>query len=137
MKFAKEFKDFIDRGNFLDLAIAVVMGAAFTAIVNAIIVDFINPLLSYLTPGIEFSKLVWGSGPTAILYGSFIQSLINFLLIALVIFFLIKGINRMMHRKPVDTTECPYCGSTIPVSAVRCPNCTTILDPGRVPESIR
>jgi len=144
-KLWKEFKDFIDRGNVMDLAVAVVMGAAFTAIINATIGDLVTPLLSILTFGIDFSTLSFsigeGSDAAIFKYGSLIQAVINFLATAIVIFFMVKGVNTLANKrgldKAEDTKKCAYCESDIPISAVRCPQCTTILDASKVPEDVR
>lgn len=90
----KEFQAFISRGNVMDLAVAVVIGAAFTAIVTSLVDDIIMPLIGVVLGGIDFTSLSVTVGDAVIAYGNFIQAIINFLLIALVIFFMIKGLNR-------------------------------------------
>ena len=129
----KEFKEFISRGNVMDMAV----GVAFTAIVNSLVNDMLMPLLSLLTGGFDFSGLciALGEGENAatINYGSFISAIINFLLIALVIFLIIKAINKVSRKKkeeaPVPTTkECPYCKEQIAIEATRCPHCTSKLE---------
>jgi large conductance mechanosensitive channel len=144
MKILKEFKDFISRGSVIELSIAVVMGAAFNAIITSVVNDLIMPLLSILTLGTDFSSLMItiGSGPNAanLTYGHFIAAVINFVMIAFVIFIIIKAYNRFTDSKvgePKVTKTCPYCGSTIPEAALRCPNCTTVLDEAAVPLSLR
>lgn len=143
-KFFGEFKEFINRGNVMDLAVAVIIGGAFTAIINSLVNDLITPILSLLTGGIQFESLsvALGVGENAatLNYGLLIAAVINFLLVALVIFFMIKGINKVMRRNTDNTPttkKCPYCKSEIPLSAVRCPQCTTILDLGAIPEDLR
>ena len=144
-KFWNEFKEFINRGNVMDLAVAVVMGAAFTAIINSIVGDFVTPLISIITFGFDFSTLsfTYGEGdkPAVFAYGKLIQAIINFLITAIVIFLLIKGVNALAKKKVIDkalpTKSCPYCASAIAKKAVRCPNCTTILDETKVPEEVR
>jgi large conductance mechanosensitive channel len=89
----QEFKEFISRGNVIDLAIAVVIGAAFTAIVNSLVNDIITPLIGVLLGGLDFSSLAFQVGEATIAYGNFIQAIINFLLVALVLFLIIKGMN--------------------------------------------
>lgn len=138
MSIIGEFKEFINRGNVIDLAVAVVLGAAFTAVVNAFVADFISPIIALFTGGIELSSLVITLSSTAsIKYGAFIMSLLNFLIVTFIIFLIVKLINKIMRRKPVDIKDCPYCGSAIPVTAVRCPSCTTLLDASKVPENLR
>ena len=133
----KEFKEFISRGNVMDMAVGVIIGGAFTAIVNSLVNDMLMPLLSLLTGGFDFSGLciALGEGENAatINYGSFISAIINFLLIALVIFLIIKAINKVSRTKkeeaPVPTTkECPYCKEQIAIEATRCPHCTSKLE---------
>jgi large conductance mechanosensitive channel len=91
----KEFRDFINRGNVLDLATAVIIGTAFTAIVNSLVNDIIMPLIGILLNGLDFSTLVINVGEANLSYGNFIQAVINFLLIALVVFLMVRGISRL------------------------------------------
>ena len=134
--FIKEFKEFISRGNVMDMAVGVIIGGAFTAIVNSLVNDVVMPLLSLLTGGFDFSALciVLGEGENAatLNYGAFISAVINFILIAFVIFLVIKGINKLTRKKkpePVITTkECPFCKEQIALEATRCPHCTSELD---------
>ncbi|MDR1713822.1 MAG: large conductance mechanosensitive channel protein MscL [Coriobacteriales bacterium] len=136
----KEFREFIARGNVVDLAVAVVMGTAFNAIINSIVNDLVNPLLGIIIGGIDFTSLALTVGSASFTYGNLISAVIHFILISLVIFLLIKVINKISRKKeeaPPDTQACPYCTSDIPKAAVRCPNCTTILDEDKVPENLR
>ena len=134
--FIKEFKEFISRGNVMDMAVGVIIGGAFTAIVNSLVNDVVMPLLSLLTGGFDFSALciVLGEGENAatLNYGAFISAVINFILIAFVIFLAIKGINKLSKKKkpePVITTrECPFCKEQVALEATRCPHCTSELD---------
>lgn len=130
--FMKEFKEFIARGNVMDMAVGVIIGGAFTAIVNSLVGDIITPLISLLTGGLDFSSLCIvlgeGEGAATLNYGAFITAIINFLIIALVIFFIIKAINKMAPKKEeepkeVTTKECPYCCETISIKAKKCPHC--------------
>ncbi|MBQ6575694.1 MAG: large conductance mechanosensitive channel protein MscL, partial [Lachnospiraceae bacterium] len=132
--FWKEFKAFISRGSVMDMAVGIIIGGGFTAIVNSLVNDLVMPLLSILTGGYDFTKLsvVLGSGDNAatLNYGLFISAVINFLLIALVIFCLIKGLNKMkdkIQKKEEDEPTvkvCPFCKSEIDIAATRCPHCT-------------
>lgn len=138
-KFWKEFKSFALKGSMIDLAVGMIIGSAFTGIVNSLVNDIVMPVLSLITGRVDFNdlKLVLGSGENAssINYGTFLTQLINFLLIALVVYIVVKQINRvreMVSRKdkvPAAPTEkeCPYCRSKIPVLATRCPHCTSQL----------
>ena len=125
------FKKFIMRGNVMDLAVAVVIGAAFTQIVNSLVEDIINPILAAIIGKPDFSDLTITIRDSTIMYGSFITAIINFLLIAAAIyFFVVKPMNMMMTRMEQgkgtpdpDTKQCPECLSTIPVAATRCAFC--------------
>lgn len=138
--FAAEFKKFIMRGNVMDMAVGVIVGGAFTSIVTSLNADILTPILG-LFGGTDFSYLTvkLGSGENApvLNYGNFITAVINFLITALVIFFLIKLINSISTRlsrkeeeKPAvpTTKKCPFCKSEIAIDATRCPHCTSQLD---------
>lgn len=101
----KEFKEFISRGNMMDLAVGVIIGAAFTAIVNSLVKDLINPLIGLFIGKIDLSNLKFTVGETTFKYGSFLNAVINFLIIALVVFFLIKLVNKMMPKKEVEEDD--------------------------------
>ena len=136
--FWKEFKTFISRGSVMDMAVGIIIGGAFTAIVNSLVNDLVMPLLSLLTGGFDFTKLsvVLGSGEGAatLNYGLFISAVINFLLIAFVIFCLIKSINKMKDKiakkeeEDPTTKICPFCKSEIDIAATKCPHCTSDLE---------
>ena len=135
--FVEEFKKFIARGNVMDMAVGVIIGGAFTAIVNSLVNDVMMPVLSLITGGLDFSKLCIvlgeGEGAATLNYGAFIAAIINFLLIALVIFMLIKTINKFTKKEeedpaPVTTKECPYCKEKVALGATRCPHCTSELE---------
>jgi len=133
-KIAKEFKEFISRGNVMDMAVGVIIGGAFTAIVTSLVNDIVMPVLSLLTGGFDFTalclKLGEGEEAATLNYGAFIAAIINFILIALVIFFIIKSINKVSKKKEPEATtkECPYCFEKISIKATRCPHCTAQLD---------
>lgn len=144
-KFFNEFKTFINRGNVVDLAVAVVMGSAFTAIVNSIVSDLLMPLISLCTGGIDFSamKISLGTGEdaAAFTYGNFINAVLQFLAIALILFFIVKGINkvRSLTEKPAAPAApkptCPYCLEEVKEGATRCPHCAGVFDaPAKAPE---
>ena len=134
--FVTEFKKFIARGNVMDMAVGIIIGGAFTAIVTSLVNDILMPVLSLLTGGFDFSALclVLGEGENAatLNYGSFIAAIINFLLISFVIFMLIKSINKLSLKKdkeeaPATTKVCPFCKEQVAITAVRCPHCTSEL----------
>ena len=136
--FFAEFKKFITRGNVIDMAVGVIIGGAFTAIVTSLNKDILTPLLG-LIGGTDFSHLilVLGEGEEApvLAYGNFITAVVNFLITAFVIFVLIKFINGISDRfkkkeEPAapTTKTCPFCKSTIAIDATRCPHCTSTLD---------
>ena len=131
-KFFEEFKTFISRGNVMDMAVGIIIGGAFTAIVNSLVNDLVMPVISLLTGGMDFSalciKLGEGEEAAAFQYGSFISAVINFLLIAFVLFCIIKAINKLKKETPAPEPtekECPYCKSMISIKAVKCPHCTS------------
>ena len=133
--FLAEFKKFILRGNVLDMAVGVIVGGAFTAIVTSLNEDILTPLLG-IFGGTDFSNLTVTLGSSAdapiLMYGNFITAVINFLITALVIFLIIKGINKVndKFKKPEEeaaptTKICPYCKSEIAIDATKCPHCTS------------
>ena len=145
-KFIQEFKEFALKGNMMDLAIGMIIGSAFTGIVNSLVNDIINPILGIFTGKIDFSNLFLtldGShyetlaaaekaGAAVFKYGSFISNVINFIIMALVVFFIVKFLNKLRRPEPEKpaaptTKKCPYCMSEISIEATRCPNCTSSL----------
>lgn len=130
--FFEEFKAFAMRGNVLDMAVGVVVGSAFTAIVNSLVNDIISPIIG-LFFNADFSDVVIQIGDVGIGVGAFLNAIINFLIVAFVLFVTIKAIN-MLHKKPVEepkeptTKKCPYCQSEIAIKVVRCPHCTSKLE---------
>ncbi len=140
----KEFKTFIMRGNVVDLAIAFIMGGAFGAIVASLVKDIIMPVVSLLIGGVDFTnwfiplkggsyatlKAAQDAGATTINLGIFINAVITFLIIAFAMFLLIKAMNAMQKPAPAaapTTKDCPYCLSSVPLKATRCPHCTSEL----------
>jgi len=142
----KEFKEFVIKGNVIDLAVAVIIGAAFGRIITSLVNDIIMPPLGLLLGNVNFTDLfvslngtkyatladAQAAGAATINYGVFINTIIDFILVALVIFLIIRSINRM-KRAPAPapaaptTKECPHCFTQIPIPATRCPNCTSEL----------
>lgn len=133
--FMNEFKKFICRGNVMDMAVGIIIGGAFTGIVNSLVSDIINPLLG-LFGGMNFDQLVWNiTGEVTLAYGKFITAVINFLIMAFVIFVLVRTMNKISDKygkkeepKAPTTKKCPYCKSDIAPDATRCPHCTSQLD---------
>jgi len=132
----KEFREFILRGNLVDLAVAVVIGTAFATVVTALVKDLITPLIAAIGGEPDFSGLKFEINGSEFLYGDFINALVAFLIIAAVVFFLvIKPVNALMARfQPapavdVKTRPCPECISDIPVTATRCAFCTSVVGP--------
>lgn len=125
----KEFREFAIRGNVMDLAVAVIIGGAFGRIVTSVVDDILMPLIGLFTGGIDFSERVIAVGGAELRWGAFVQNIIDFLLIAFVIFLLVRAINRLKREEPTTPTtkECPHCFTTIPLKANRCPNCTSDL----------
>jgi large conductance mechanosensitive channel len=125
----KEFREFAIRGNVMDLAVAVIIGGAFGKIVTSLVDDIIMPLIGLLIGGFDFKSLAITVGSAKITYGSFIQNVVDFVIIAFVIFLMVRAMNRFKRQPPSTPTtkECPYCVSTISIRASRCPNCTSEL----------
>ncbi|HRQ24895.1 MAG TPA: large conductance mechanosensitive channel protein MscL [Anaerolineales bacterium] len=126
----KEFREFIMRGNVLDLAIAVIIGGAFGKIVGSLVEHILTPLIGLLMGGVDFSGISSTVGGAVIMWGMFIQAIIDFLIIAFVIFLIVKAVNKMKAAPPPadpTTKECPHCFSAISIKATRCPHCTSEL----------
>ncbi|MGH2594332.1 MAG: large conductance mechanosensitive channel protein MscL [Anaerolineae bacterium] len=139
----KEFREFIMRGNVLDLAVAVIIGAAFGAIISSLVKDILTPIIGLLLGGADFTNLfinlsggsyatladAQAAGAVTINYGLFLNAVINFLIIAFAIFLIVRQANRMRKQPEAapTTKECPYCRSTIPIQATRCAHCTSEL----------
>ncbi len=146
----KEFKEFAMRGNVVDMAVGIIIGAAFGSIVSSLVSDVIMPPIGLILGNVDFSNLfiVLKSGSVAgpysslsaaqeagavtINYGVFLNTILSFLIVAFAVFLLIRGINKLKRQEeepPAEPTtkECPYCFTTIAIKAIRCPNCTTEL----------
>ena len=152
----KEFKKFISRGNVMDLAVGVIIGGAFQAIVTSLVNDLITPLISIATKNVNFADLSVKVGEAELTYGNFISAIINFFIVALVIFFMVKAVNKLDEKnkasleklsnskiasklkknkkgkdeeeeKEPETKLCPYCLSEIPFKATKCAHCASDL----------
>ncbi len=146
----KEFKEFALRGNVIDMAVGIIIGAAFGVIVKSLVNDVIMPPIGLLTGGVDFANLfallkagspagpytsladAQAAGAVTVNYGAFINNVVSFLIVAFVVFLLVRAINRLQEEEeeaPAEPTtkECPYCLSTIPIKATRCAHCTSEL----------
>jgi large conductance mechanosensitive channel len=146
----REFREFAMRGNVLDMAVGIIIGAAFGAIVKSLVDDMIMPPIGLLLGNVDFSNLfivlrqgkVAGpyaslaeartAGAVSINYGAFINTVVSFLIVAFAVFLLVRSMNRLMRQPAAppeapSTKECPYCASTIPIKATRCAHCTSEL----------
>jgi large conductance mechanosensitive channel len=134
MSILKEFKEFAVKGNVVDMAVGVIIGAAFSKIVTTLVSQIIMPPIGLLLGKVDFSSLAIvlkektdTAAAVSINYGVFINTLLDFLIVAFVIFLLVKQINRLKKEAEVSTKECPKCISTISIKATRCPCCTSEL----------
>ncbi len=143
----KDFKAFIDRGNLLQLAVAFIMGVAFAAVVTSLVNDIIMPAVGLGLGGLDMTNLfavikegdpagpyntvalAKEAGAVTINYGIFINAILTFIIVALVLFFLMKAYMRTQKPAEVTTKDCPYCARAIPLAATRCPECTSELPP--------
>jgi large conductance mechanosensitive channel len=149
----KEFKEFALKGNVVDMAVGIIIGGAFGALVNSLVTDLLMPPIGLLLKGVDFSNLFFvlreggqpgpylalaeakRAGAVTLNYGLFVNAVIGFLIMAFSVYLLVRGVNRLRSPKTeaipppaaIATKECPFCYSTIPVKAVRCPNCTSQL----------
>ena len=153
MGMMKEFKEFAVKGNMVDMAVGIVIGAAFGTIIKSLVADVIMPPIGLLLGGVDFSNLFMvlkesaegfatyatiaeahAAGAVTLNYGQFINTIISFLIVAFAIFILIKNMNKMKKQEEVapaaapTTKECQFCLTDIPINAKRCPNCTSNLD---------
>lgn len=138
-KFLQEFKEFISKGNVMDLAVGVIIGGAFSSIVTSLTDNIIKPLINCIG-GAEVQGKIHLVGENYIDYGAFISAIINFLIMALIIFVMVKIVNKAValgkklepksdEKEAAPTTKiCPFCKTEINIDAVRCPNCTSVLD---------
>lgn len=139
----KEFKAFAMRGNLLELAVAFILGVAFGRVVTSLVNDVIMPPIGLALGGVDFSNLfinlskpsfatlaeAQSAGAPTLNYGLFILAVLDFVIVAFVVFMLVRAVNRMQRQEPAapTTKDCPYCMSTIPLKATRCPHCTSEL----------
>lgn len=126
----KEFKEFISKGNVIDLAIGLIMGSAFTAIVKAVVDGILMPIISGLTAGVDYEDLTVNFFGAKLQIGSVINAIITFLIISLFLFLIVKALNKAKKEEVVEETTkvCPHCKSEIDIEATRCPHCTSKLE---------
>jgi len=153
----REFKEFAVKGNAIDLAVGVIIGAAFGAIVTSLVKDILMPPIGLITGGLDFSNMfvvlkdapggatfatpadAAKAGAITWNYGNFITLVINFLIVALCVFLLVRALNRMKRPAPETapvSKDCPFCAMTIPIKATRCPHCTSEMTGGRAASAI-
>ena len=128
MAIKDEFKEFLLKGNVMDMAVGIIIGAAFTAIVTSFVDDLIMPIIGMLTGGVDFSSLAVTVGSANLTYGNFIMAVINFIIIAFVVFCMVKAMNKM--RKPAEEAPaptCPNCLEEIKEGATKCPHCGSAI----------
>ena len=147
----KDFREFAMRGNVVDMAVGIILGAAFGAIVSSLVDDVIMPPIGLLLGGVDFANMfillkpgapgapyasladAQSAGAVTLNYGAFINTIVSFLIVAFVVFLLVRAINRLKKEEPPAAPtikECPYCLSMIPIKATRCPHCTSDLGTG-------
>lgn len=131
----KEFREFAMRGNVMDLAVGVIIGAAFGKIISSLVENILMPLIGLATGGLDFKALKFTVGESVIAYGVFIQNIVDFVVIAFAIFMMVKAMNRLRRpEEPSETAaemkECPFCLSSIPLLAKKCAQCTADLKIG-------
>lgn len=143
----KEFKEFAIKGNMIDMSVGIIIGSAFTALVKSVVDDIFTPVLSIFTGKLDFSELFIAldgneyanlqaakdAGASVLAYGNLITGVINFIIMAFVVFLFVKGINKLRRTQeaaPVEVTTkiCPYCKSEIHKDAIKCPHCQSVLD---------
>ena len=149
MSMAKEFREFASRGNVIDLAVGVIIGAAFSKIITSLVSDIVMPPIGKVIGGVDFKNLFIAldrqgyasladaqkAGAATINYGVFMNTVVEFLIVAFVIFLMVQQINRLKTPEPKppaeDARDCPFCISRIPIKATRCPQCTSELRPSK------
>ena len=140
MGLVKEFKEFMNRGNVVDMAVGVVIGAAFKAIIDSVVADLISPLIGMIV-GQDFSSISVTVNGSEFTYGNLIMAIVNFIIVAFILFLFVKGVNKMRataeaRKKKAEeevaaaptTKICPYCKSEIPIDATKCSHCTSDVE---------
>lgn len=147
--FFKEFRNFAERGNAIDMAIGIIVGSVMTSVVNSLVTDIIMPPIGLLIGGVDFSQWFFviaggaeqhfntiaeaqAAGATTINLGLFLNTLISFIITMFAAFLIVRTVNKMKSKKAVTTTTCPYCKQTVDITATKCPHCCSALTPGEV-----
>ena len=147
--FFKEFRNFAERGNAIDMAIGIIVGSVMTSVVNSLVTDIIMPPIGLLIGGVDFSQWFFviaggngqhfntiaeaqAAGATTINLGVFLNTLISFIITMFAAFLIVRTVNKMKSKKAVTTTACPYCKQTVDITATKCPHCCSNLTPGEV-----
>lgn len=129
---AREFRDFAFRGNLIDLAVAFILGVAFAAVVTSLVNNIFMPIIGAIIGNEDLATRTFDISGVAIGYGAFLAALLNFILIALILFFILRLVTRLQRQQEVveeaTLKDCPYCQTEIPILAVRCPHCTSQLE---------
>ncbi|MCL2842225.1 MAG: large conductance mechanosensitive channel protein MscL [Oscillospiraceae bacterium] len=125
-KFMKEFKDFALRGNVISLAVGMIIGLAFQGVITSLTDNILSPLIG-LFIGKNFDALTWEFMGVTLGYGAFITAVLNFIILAFVVFLIVQGMNRVLVKSEQEERHCPYCKTIVPEDATRCPACTSVL----------
>lgn len=148
-KFLKEFREFAERGNAIDMAIGIIVGSVMTSVVNSLVKDVIMPPIGLLVGGVDFSQWFFvlaggdgqtfntiaeaqAAGATTINLGVFLNTVISFIITMFAAFLIVRTVNKMKSKQAVTTTTCPYCKQTVDITATKCPHCCSALKPGEV-----
>ena len=148
-KFLKEFRDFAERGNAIDMAIGIIVGSVMTGVVNSLVKDVIMPPIGLLIGGVDFSQWFFvlagangqtfntiaeaqAAGATTLNLGVFLNTVISFIITMFAAFLIVRTVNKMKSKKAVTTRACPYCKQTVDITATKCPHCCSALEAGEV-----
>ena len=148
-KFLKEFRDFAERGNAIDMAIGIIVGSVMTGVVNSLVKDVIMPPIGLLIGGVDFSQWFFvlaggngqtfntiaeaqAAGATTLNLGVFLNTVISFIITMFAAFLIVRTVNKMKSKKAVTTRACPYCKSTVDITATKCPHCCSALEAGEI-----
>ena len=147
--FLKEFRNFAERGNAIDMAIGIIVGSVMTAVVNSLVADVIMPPIGLLIGGVDFSQWFFvlsggadqsfntiaeaqAAGATTLNIGVFLNTVISFIITMFAAFLIVRTVNKMKSKKAVTTRACPYCKQTVDMTATKCPHCCSELEPGEI-----